>query len=121
MAEREQRRRAIRQHHLFDQRLKIDVVIGEAAHVALVAIAERALRKTLAAQIDHGDREAALARVVDHLEIFLDEFGPPREYAQRSLASRWRVPAGEPQTDAVLGPEHPDHRALGSRVGGDRD
>src|SRR5262249_12090227 len=89
--------------------------------VTFAAIAERVLGKALPAPIDHGDRKAALARIVDHLEIFLDELGPAREHAERPLAPRRRIPPSEPQSDAIRSPEHPDHRTLGSRVGGDRD
>jgi len=119
MAEREQRRRAIGQHHFFDEGFEIDLIIREAAHVTFIVVAERVLREALAAPVDHGDRKAALARVVDHLEILLNELCPSWEYAKRPLAARRRVPAGKPYAHTIRRTEHADGNAVGRRVGRD--
>ena len=48
VAERENRRRAIGQHHLLHHRLEVGDVVGKVSHVALVAIRKTGDRKGLA-------------------------------------------------------------------------
>ncbi len=63
-------------------------------------------------------REAALAQLPDHLEIFLDRLGAPLEQADGSaLAPAGRPPIGIAQADAVAGQDRADEGAFRNRIG----
>ena len=121
MAEREQRRRAVRQHDLLDEALEIEVVLGEAADVAFATIGKRTPGTPLPAPVEHRDRKAPRPRVVYHFEILLDEFGPARKNAQRAFAPGRRLPHGITQRDPVRRRQGADLYAFGHRVCGNRD
>ena len=101
MPEREDRRRAIRQHDLLHQRFDVALVFREVADVALARIGQRALGAALPAPVDGGDGKAAGAQFAHRLEIFLDEFGAALEQAHRALAARRRMPARKADAHAV--------------------
>ena len=114
-------RRTIRQHHFAHERLEIGVELGKIAHIALVAIAERALRQPLPAPIQDGDGKAAAAQIAHRLEIFLNPFGAAGEKAHGAAAAGRRRKARKAQLYAVGGLEHAGDGAFGNRIGGDRD
>src|SRR5262249_40659175 len=116
MGEREDRRRAVRQHDLVDESIEVDLILGEAAYVAFVWVAQRALRHPLAAPIERGYGKAARAQIAHGLEILLDEFGSPLKQANRSLATGRRRPARKAKRNAVGGLQGSRNGALGHRV-----
>ena len=118
MSEREIRRRTIRQHHLAHEHFEVEIELGEIAHIALVAVAERALRQPLPAPIQDGDGKAAAAQIADRLEIFFDPFGAARENADRAAAAGRRRKARKADLHAVRGLEHAADGAFGNRIGG---
>ena len=89
--------------------------------IPLALVAQPMLRQALPAPVHGGDGEAALARVVDHLEVFLDELGAAVEQAQRALASGRRREARKAKLDPVGGPDGSGDRALRDRIRRDRD
>ena len=97
MAERENRRRAIRQHDFAHEGFEIGVVFGEIAHIALAAVAQRAVGQALAAPIERRDRKAARAQIAHGLEIFFDPFAAALEDAHRAAAAGRRLPARKAQ------------------------
>ena len=80
-----------------DEGGEVDVVVGEAAHIALARIAQEPLRAALPAPVEHGDGKAARAQIAHGLEIFLDEFGAAGKQAHGALAARRRIPARKAQ------------------------
>ncbi len=101
MRQREEGRRAIRQHHLLHEGFDVDLEIGEVADIALARVAQAARGMALAAPVDHRHREAAVAQVAHRLEILLDLLAAPGEDADRALAAWRRRPAREAQFGAV--------------------
>jgi hypothetical protein len=121
MGEREIGRRTIRQHHLAHQRFQVGVELGEIAHVALVAVAERALRQPLPAPVEDGCGKTAVAQIAHRLEILLDPFCAAGKDADRAAAAGRRRKARKAQPHAVRGLEHAGNGAFGNRIGGNRD
>src|ERR671939_1069320 len=103
MAEREERRRTIRQDDLAHECLEIGVVFGKAADMTFVGIRYGAFREALPAPVDHRDRKAASPRLGNHLEILFDELRPAGQEDQRSLAALRGSPASKPQSHAIRG------------------
>ena len=101
VCQREVRRRAVRHHHLFDESLNVEFVVGEAPHVTLAPIAQLVLGMALPAPVDGSHREAAVAQIAHGLEILFDLFAASGEYAHRALASGRRRPARKAQADPV--------------------
>ena len=118
MAEREDRRRTIRQHDLAHEGLEIAVVFGKIAHIALASVAERTIRQTLPAPVERGDRKTARAQIAHRLEIFLDPFGATLENAHRAATPGRRQPARKAQADAVGRFEHAGDEVIRNRIGG---
>src|SRR5271170_7825623 len=118
MSEREERRRTVRQHDLLHEGFEVEVVFPKAANMALVGVAQPALRQALAPPIHGGDSESARPQVADQFEIFLDELGPPLEDADGALATRRRLPPRIADRHPVRRLQHGGGHALGHRVGG---
>ena len=87
-------------------------------NIALVAVAKRALRQSLPAPVQDGDRKAAAAQIADRLEILFDPFGAARKNADRAAAAGRRRKARKADPHAVRGLEHAAHGAFGNRIGG---
>ena len=90
MAEREDRRRTIGQHHLLHEGFKVGGVFGKVLHVTLARVGQRAIGQPLPAPVQRRHRKAAGIQIAHDLEVFLDEFGAPLEQADRALAPRRR-------------------------------
>ncbi len=73
----------------------------------------------LPAPVEGDHREAALEQFADHLEVFLDEFGPALEDADRALsAAALGKPIGGPQFQAIAGLHFHQMRVRRERVVG---
>ena len=90
MTKSENRWRAIRQNDFTHKSFEVGVEIGEAAHVAFVPIAQRAIRQSLAAPVEDGDSEPPCAEVAHGLEIFFDPLRTTRKNANRAPPARGR-------------------------------
>src|SRR6187401_3501456 len=101
MTDREDRRRAIRQHDLLHQHFDVTLVFREVTDMALARIGQRALGAALPPPVHCRDGKAAGAQLAHGLEILLDEFGAALEQTHGALAARWRTPARKANTDAV--------------------
>ena len=118
MADGEDRRRAIRQHDLAHEGFEIGVVFGEVAHIALAAVAQRAVGETLAAPVERRDREAARAQIAHRLKIFFDPFAAALKNAHRAAAPRRRQPARKAQRDPVGRLERAGDEVVRNGIGG---
>src|SRR5262245_43663851 len=121
MRERKVRGRAVRKHDVVDEGLEIDVVLVKGLDVALARVTRCALRAALPAPVEGRYCEPARAQVSNCLEVFLDELGATLKQANRAFASGRRRPARVTQRNSVRGLEHASDRALGHRIGGNRD
>src|SRR6516162_7205869 len=117
MGERENRRWAVRQHHVVDERFEIDLIPGEIAHVAFERVSQGALRHALAAPIQRGDGKTACAQIAHGLEIFFDELGAALKQADRSPAAGRRRPARKAKREPVAGLQGSRNATVGYRVG----
>src|SRR5437870_5790803 len=113
MAEREERRRTIRQHDLFHEGFEVGLVLGKVVDMTPALVAQLVLGQALSAPIESGDGEAPPARVLDDLEILLDELGAAVEQAQRALAARRWCKPREAQLHPVRGLEGSGDRGRG--------
>ncbi len=93
MAERKDRRRAIRQHDFAHERFEIGVVFGEIAHITFAAVAERAVGQALAAPVERRDRKSPRAQIAHRLEIFFDPLAAALKDAHGAAPARRRLPA----------------------------
>ena len=118
MADREDRRRTIRQHDLLHEGFEVVLVFGEIADVTLARIGELALGAALPAPVERRDGKAARAQFAHRLEIFFDELGAALEEADRALAAGRRMPAREAQAHAVARLERAGDDIFGHRIGG---
>ncbi len=121
MAERENRRRAIRQHDLMHEGFQVGDVLRETADVAFLRIGERAVGQTLPAPVEGRDREAARAQIAHGLEIFFDVFGAALQHDHGALAARRRFPAAKAQRYPVRGLDGAGQPVVGHRIGGNGD
>ena len=121
MPEREDRRRAIGQHHLLHDGFKVGGVFGKIPHMTLVVVGQRTLRHALSAPIKRRHGEPARAQIAHGLEIFLDVFGAALQHDDRAFAPDRRRPARKAQADPVRGLDAAGHHIVGHRIGGDGD
>ena len=94
---------------------------GEAAHVAFVPIAQRAIRQSLAAPVEDGDSEPPCAEVAHGLEIFFDPLRTTRKNANRAPPARGRRKPRKAQPYTVRCLEHARYGVVGNGIGGDGD
>ncbi len=73
--------------HPGDDRFQIELVIIEILDMAGPAIAEQALGSALSAPIEARHAKAAREQFIDHLPVFLDEFGAALQEKDRPLAA----------------------------------
>ncbi len=121
MGKREERRRAIRQHHLLHESLDVDFVVGKIAHIALARIAQAPRRVPLPAPVDHRHRKTAVAQVPHRLEIFFDVLAAAGEDADGPLAVGRRRPSREAQFGAIGRLDRAGYNVFGNGIGGNRD
>src|SRR5665647_3414519 len=121
MPEREDRRRAIGQHHLLHDGFKVAGVFGKIPHMTLVVVGQRTLRHALSAPIKRRHGEPARAQIAHGLKIFLDVFGAALQHDDRAFAPDRRRPARKAQADPVRGLDAAGHHIVGHRIGGDGD
>ena len=63
---------AVGQHDLLEELLQVCGVVAEAPDIAALAIADQPVGIALAAPVEGGDAKAAIGKVADGFEIFLD-------------------------------------------------
>jgi hypothetical protein len=121
MADSKERRRTIGQDDIAHEGFKVEVVVGEIAHITFAAIRQRAVGKSLPAPIQRRDREPTCAQIAHGFEIFFDPFRAALENAYRAAAPSRRQPPGEAKSNAVRGLERAGDKVVGNRVRGNRD
>src|SRR6476619_6785271 len=84
MAEREERRRTIRQHDVGHEAAEVALIVAEVPDMTFQRIAGEPARSALPAPIHDGDGKPATAKLTRHLEIFLDEFAAAGKDADRA-------------------------------------
>ena len=90
--------------------VKVRVILREVVDMAFERrLRHQAARAALAAPVQRRHGKAAAAQLVDHLEIFLDEFGLAVEKDAQSRARRRRV-AGKARRPQAQARRHQRHR-----------